>query len=79
MVDVLWKQGRSQSAISLEILWNKLALKHNFALLCGYSMGSFYKQTKQLEEIAAQHSHVVADESNVVPFVLPAAARTATA
>ena len=77
MVDVLWKQGRSQSAISLEILWNKLALKHNFALLCGYAMGSFYKQTTQLEEIAAQHSHVVADESNVVPFVLPAVARIA--
>ena len=69
MVDVLWKQGRSESAIALEILWNKLALKHNFALLCGYAMGSFYKQTKQLEEVCAQHSHVVADESNVIPFV----------
>lgn len=77
MVDVLWKQGRSQSAIALEILWNKLAVKHNFALLCGYAMGSFYKQTKQLEEIAAQHSHVVADESNVVPFIPRDSARTA--
>lgn len=66
MVDVLWKQGRSESAIKLEILWNKLAVKHNFALLCGYAMGSFYKQTKHLEDVAALHSHVVND--TVVPF-----------
>ena len=69
MVDVLWKRGESQAAINLEILWNKLALKHNFALLCGYAMGSFYKQTKQLEDIAALHSHVV--DSNVIPFPEP--------
>ena len=72
MVDVLWKAGESQAAINLEILWNKLALKYNFALLCGYAMGSFYKQTQQLEQIAALHSHVV--ETNVVPF--PARNRT---
>lgn len=68
MVDVLWKQGRSESAIKLEILWNKLAVKYNFALLCGYSMGSFYKQSKQLERVIAQHTQVVEDESNVVTF-----------
>jgi hypothetical protein len=66
MVDVLWKQGESQAAINLEILWNKLALKYNFALLCGYSMGSFYKQTKDLERIAALHSEIV--DTNVIPF-----------
>jgi hypothetical protein len=66
MVDVLWKDGRSESAIKLEILWNKLALKHNFALLCGYAMGSFYKQTKHLEEVVSLHSEVVTD--TVVPF-----------
>ena len=77
MVDVLWKQGRSEAAIALEILWNKLALKHNFALLCGYAMGSFYKQTKQLEDVCAQHSHVTADDSNVVPFIPRSDVRTA--
>ncbi|MBA2303156.1 MAG: MEDS domain-containing protein [Acidobacteria bacterium] len=41
MVDVLWKQERVQAAINLEILWNKLAMKFDFALLCGYAMGSF--------------------------------------
>ena len=68
MVDVLWKQGRPEAAIRLEILWNKLALKYNFALLCGYAMGSFYKQSKQLEDVIAQHTHVVAHDTNVVPF-----------
>lgn len=68
MVDVLWKQGRSEAAIQLEILWNKLAVKYNFALLCGYSMGSFYKQTQQLEEVIALHTGVVAHDTNIVPF-----------
>jgi KaiC/GvpD/RAD55 family RecA-like ATPase len=68
MVDVLWKQGRSEAAIKLEILWNKLAAKYKFALLCGYSMGSFYKQTQQLEEVIALHTDVIAHDTNVVPF-----------
>jgi len=67
MVDVLWKQGRTESAIKLEILWNKLALKYRFALLCGYAMGNFYKQAKQLEDICAQHTHVTGPD-NVIPF-----------
>jgi hypothetical protein len=68
MVDVLWKNGQSDAAIALEILWNKLALKYNFALLCGYSMGSFYKQTKHLEDVSAQHTCVVPANASVVPF-----------
>lgn len=67
MVDVLWKQGRTESAIKLEILWNKLALKYRFALLCGYAMGNFYKQAKQLDDICAQHTHVTGPD-NVIPF-----------
>lgn len=74
MVDVLWKQGRSEAAIKLEILWNMLAMKYNFALLCGYSMGSFYKQTQQLEEVIALHTSVVAHDTNVVPFLSPQSA-----
>jgi hypothetical protein len=68
MVDVLWKQRRSEAAIKLEMLWNKLAGSYDFALLCGYAMGSFYKQTKQLEDVIAQHTHVIAHDTNVVPF-----------
>ena len=60
MVDVLWKHGNPDAAIRLEILWNRLAQRHGFALLCGYSMGNFYKQTAGFEAICREHTHVVA-------------------
>jgi hypothetical protein len=61
MVDVLWKTGEEVAAIRLEMLWNKLAKTHDFELLCGYAMGSFYKDAG-LEAIHHQHSHVVTDD-----------------
>jgi KaiC/GvpD/RAD55 family RecA-like ATPase len=70
MVDVLWKEGKPEAAIRLEMLWNKLAQRHGFALLCGYSMGNFYKETKGFEAICREHTHVVA------PLAEPTVART---
>ncbi len=58
MVDVLWKEGHAVAATKLEMLWNDLAQTHQFSLLCGYSMGSFYKDAA-VEEICAHHSHVM--------------------
>jgi hypothetical protein len=60
MVDVLWKEGNPDAAIRLEMLWNKLAQRFGFALLCGYSMGNFYKETTGFEAICREHTHVVA-------------------
>ena len=68
MVDVLWKQGAADAAIQLEMLWNKLALKYSFALLCGYAMGSFYKQTQRLDEVIAQHTIVIPHDSDSERF-----------
>jgi hypothetical protein len=65
MVDVLWKDGYPEAAIRLEILWNQLANQCGFALLCGYSMGNFYKQTRLFEEVCAQHTHVMPAERPV--------------
>ena len=76
MVDLLWRQGRTQAAIELEMLWNKLALSFDFALLCGYAMGSFYKQVDQLESIRILHSHVINGPGKVIDF--PARARAIT-
>lgn len=59
MVDVLWKDGKEDAAIRLEMLWNRLAHTHGFALLCGYAMGSFYKETQRFEDICEQHAHVM--------------------
>lgn len=73
MVDVLWKQGQTDAAIKVEILWNTLAVTHKFELLCGYAMGSFYKQS-QFEAVVAQHTHVLQPD----PGAIPARARRAT-
>jgi hypothetical protein len=69
MVDLLWKGGREAAAIRLETLWNQLGSTHDFALLCGYSMGNFYKGAA-IDEIKAQHSHLVDDEGDAA--LLPA-------
>jgi hypothetical protein len=60
MVDVLWKGGHTVAAVRLETLWNQLAQSHAFALLCGYSMGHFYKDAAQ-QQICRQHTHIVSD------------------
>ncbi|HUQ97897.1 MAG TPA: MEDS domain-containing protein [Gemmatimonadaceae bacterium] len=65
MVDVLWKAGQTAAAIRLEMLWNQLAQTHSFALLCGYSMGHFYKDVGK-HEIQRQHTHVVSDSGEHV-------------
>jgi hypothetical protein len=58
MVDVLWREGKCEEAIELEILWNDLAKRHAFSLLCGYAMGNFYKETDRRADVCALHTHV---------------------
>jgi hypothetical protein len=72
MVDVLWQDGQTAAAIRLEMLWNQLAMTHDFSLLCGYAMGSFYKDAG-MREICAQHSHVVPAERSSTPGPSPRA------
>jgi signal transduction histidine kinase len=60
MVDVLWRDGNSNAAIRLEELWNDLATKHSFALLCAYAMGNFYHETNgAFEQVCQLHTHVI--------------------
>jgi hypothetical protein len=68
MVDVLWKEGKPDAAIRLEMLWNKLAMRYGFALLCGYAMGNFYKETERFEEICRQHAHIVPPQPAAGPL-----------
>jgi hypothetical protein len=71
MVDVLWKQGQHDAALKLEMLWNQLAMSEAFSLLCGYAMGSFYKDI-HYGEICRQHTHVTGGtREEVVRKVLP--------
>jgi len=69
MVDVLWKQGSHDAAIRLEVIWNELAARAGFSLLCAYSMRSFYERPEQVERICEQHTHVMP------PFDVPDGAR----
>ena len=61
MVDLLWQRGNADGAIRLEILWNQLASNYEFSLLCGYSVGQFYKETRdaRYEQVVGHHSHVL--------------------
>lgn len=67
MVDVLWKRGQNIAAIKLEMLWNRLAGTHDFSLLCGYSMGHFYKNVSAVEHICQHHTHVVSAGGELEP------------
>jgi hypothetical protein len=74
MVDLLWKDGLEAAAIRLETLWNQLADTPDFNLLCGYSMGNYYKGAA-LDEIKAQHTHLVADDGRASVLVGPLSGR----
>src|SRR5436190_15424066 len=65
MVDLLWHDGRQQAAIHLEMLWNELASREDFALLCGYGMGTFCKAAT-LEAVHAQHTHIVVEDGTAL-------------
>jgi hypothetical protein len=68
LVDVLWKQGKTEAAVRVEVLWNNLAETHLFSLLCGYAIGNFYKQTDRYQEICDLHTHVHMHDEKVLPF-----------
>jgi hypothetical protein len=60
MVDVLSERGSPEAAVALEELWNELARKRRFTLLCGYRLDPFdlAAQTGLLPRICRAHSHV---------------------
>lgn len=60
MVDLLWKDGLTGAAIRLETMWNEALRKHDFKLLCGYSMHNLYKDAT-VGKITRQHSHLMVE------------------
>ena len=61
MVDLLCRRGQPEAADELEQLWNALATRRRFALLCGYRLDVFdpHTQTGALPHICREHSHVL--------------------
>jgi PAS domain S-box-containing protein len=64
MVDLLWKDGNIEGAIALEELWNRLAQKYSFSLLCSYAMGNFLKEahTESFLRICNHHGRAIPTE-----------------
>lgn len=61
MVDLLCERGDPASAAALEELWNRLARRRPFSLLCGYRADVFDRdaQVSLLPELCRSHSHVL--------------------
>jgi hypothetical protein len=61
MVDVLCKSGRRDAAMALEELWNELAQRRDFSLLCGYHLDVFDRESQAatLPDVCRAHSHVL--------------------
>lgn len=61
MVNVLCERGLPDAAIRLEELWNAMARKRRFSLLCGYQLNLFDRrsQVDTLPHVCRAHSHVL--------------------
>jgi hypothetical protein len=61
MVDLLSRDGRVDAAIALEELWNDLGRRRDFALLCGYSLNVFDRDSQAgvLPHVCRTHSHML--------------------
>jgi hypothetical protein len=61
MVDLLWNAGNVEGAIELEKLWNDIAAKYAFNLLCAYSKGSDLKHShnEAFARICKHHGSIV--------------------
>lgn len=65
MVALLWEDGNPEAAVRLEQMWNDLAKKYSFSLLCAYSIRGFCRKEDELpfQHICAEHSEVMPCES----------------
>ena len=64
MVALLWADGNPSAAIELERLWNDLAARQPFSLLCGYPMRAFAgaEHADGFAAVNAAHAHVAPTE-----------------
>lgn len=65
MVDLLWKDGNAEGAILLEELWNDLADRYAYSLLCGYSFDNFLKEGGMdgFRRVCSRHTHALSLDS----------------
>ena len=61
MVDVLWKDGKTEAAILVEQYCNELAARYRIALLCGYAVENFLHDEgiAGFRSVCANHEHAL--------------------
>lgn len=66
MVDLLWREGKADAALAVEQLWNELATRHSFSLLCTYSRQTLGNVMKAdgVEQICGCHARVLPSEAS---------------
>lgn len=64
MVDVLAELDEVDAAIALEEMWNDLAERASFRLMCGYSSAHFVSRRAEvrLRDVCRTHTHVRSDD-----------------
>jgi len=68
MVDILAEQGRFDTAHEVEVLWNQLAARESFTLLCGYASAHFgdARDAEALHRICRAHTSVKTDAGDLL-------------
>jgi len=68
MVDILAEQARFDAAHELEMLWNQLAERESFTLLCGYASAHFgdARDAESLHRICRAHTAVREDAGDLL-------------
>jgi hypothetical protein len=66
MVDLLAESDDVHAALALEGLWNDLAGRESFRLMCGYSAAHFVARRAEarLRDVCAAHTHVRCDDGD---------------
>ncbi|HJT20340.1 MAG TPA: MEDS domain-containing protein [Nitrospira sp.] len=61
MVAILWDEDKWKAAIRLEEIWNRLAGRYLFSLLCAYPLGAFKQEehTDAFLDICGVHSRII--------------------
>jgi MEDS: MEthanogen/methylotroph, DcmR Sensory domain len=61
MVDLLASEGNVDGAVMLERLWNELADRYRYSLLCGYSVDRLFHHAGEdgLSRVLSHHTHVL--------------------
>jgi hypothetical protein len=68
MVDLLVELDEVDAAIALEELWNSLAERASFRLMCGYSSAHFVSRRAELRlrDVCSAHTHVRSDAGDLL-------------